>query len=53
MGDDDGDMDKGQDAKDLPAMLWSLGLVLSPEDIAETLHLEIDKEVSERQVYNI
>lgn len=26
-GDDDGKMDKGQEAKGLPAMLWSLGLV--------------------------
>lgn len=48
--DDDGEMDKDQDAKGLPAMLWSLELVLSPEDTAEPLHLEIDKEVSERQV---
>lgn len=25
---DDGEMDEGQDAEGLPAMLWSLGLVL-------------------------
>lgn len=28
MGDDDGEMDKGQDAKTLPAMIWCLESML-------------------------
>lgn len=45
VGDDDGEMDKGQDAEGLPAMLWSLEF---PEDTAEPLNLGIDKEVIEK-----
>lgn len=47
-GDNDGEMNKGQNAKGLPAKLWSLELVLRTPCV-EPLNLGIDKEVSEWQ----